>query len=524
MTFRLHRLLAPTAAVAVLAALLAAPAVADPAVPEPQVPAMVEGSAPELPRSQSLTAKQALRDAKELFDGDGESGGRHATLVLRDLAIQGSELTGADRTAAQRLLARPTDGAGDIWGDGYTVGEQPRLCGEHVCVHYVATTPDAATPSFAATALDTLEHVHETYVAAGYRPPAPDGSLGGDAKTDIYLADLGDDALYGYCAPDSLNPPTWHFPAFCVLDNDFAKSQFPTNTPVENLRVTAAHEYFHAVQFAYDGAEDGWFMEATATWAEDELYNTVNDNRQYLKAGQLGNSLNPLDWHNGSIHYGNWIFFRYLSERFPKPAPAGMPTIVRAMWRYADAAPGGQDLYSIEAVEQALADKKQSFTKTFAHFSAVNRYAKKYYDEGKAYPQAKAKPVVKLGKRQGVHSSGTWQLHHLSSTALTFKPRQVTGKIKLKITVDMAARATGPAVVVDQVTKKGKHVLKYATLKANGKGSVSVPFANNKTSKVIVTFVNASTRFTCWQGSAVSCQGNSPDDNLPFTWRASVGG
>ena len=46
--------------------------------------------------------------------------------------------------------------------------------------------------------------------------------------------------------------------------------------------MTAAHEFFHAVQFAYDAADDQWFMESTATWMEDEIYDDVNDNLQYL--------------------------------------------------------------------------------------------------------------------------------------------------------------------------------------------------------------------------------------------------
>ena len=29
--------------------------------------------------------------------------------------------------------------------------------------------------------------------------------------------------------------------------------------------------------------------------------------------------------------YGDWIFFRYLSERFPD-AEGGMPTVIRDMW------------------------------------------------------------------------------------------------------------------------------------------------------------------------------------------------
>ena len=38
-----------------------------------------------------------------------------------------------------------------------------------------------------------------------------------------------------------------------MLDNDYAPAQFPSGTsPQNNLTVTAAHEFFHAVQYAYD--------------------------------------------------------------------------------------------------------------------------------------------------------------------------------------------------------------------------------------------------------------------------------
>ena len=52
--------------------------------------------------------------------------------------------------------------------------------------------------------------------------------------------------------------------------------------PINALRVTAAHEFFHAIQFAYDVKEDLWFMEGSATWVEDEVYDSINDNYQFL--------------------------------------------------------------------------------------------------------------------------------------------------------------------------------------------------------------------------------------------------
>src|SRR5690606_38134581 len=109
--------------------------------------------------------------------------------------------------------------------------------------------------------------------------------------------------------------------AYCVVDNDYSPSEFRSNTPLENLQVTLAHEYFHAVQFAYDFAEDGWFLEATAAWVEDEAFDDVNDNIQYLRAqSPLKQPQISMDKFGGLRHYGAWIFFRFLTERYPPEA------------------------------------------------------------------------------------------------------------------------------------------------------------------------------------------------------------
>ena len=74
--------------------------------------------------------------------------------------------------------------------------------------------------------------------------------------------------------------------------------------------MTAAHEFFHAVQFHYDIGEDIWFMEGTATWIEDEAYDDVNDSLRYLPSGPMGQPLVPLDRNTGFRIYGTWIFWR----------------------------------------------------------------------------------------------------------------------------------------------------------------------------------------------------------------------
>ena len=59
-------------------------------------------------------------------------------------------------------------------------------------------------------------------------------------------------------------------------------------------------------------------METTATWMEERVFDAVDDNRRYLRLGQLGFPKRPVDIFEdfGGAQYGNWVFFEYLSHRF----------------------------------------------------------------------------------------------------------------------------------------------------------------------------------------------------------------
>ena len=61
--------------------------------------------------------------------------------------------------------------------------------------------------------------------------------------------------------------------AYCVVDNDYSPAEFPgVVNGLPALQVTAAHEFFHAVQFAYNAFQDSWLLESTAAWVEDEAF------------------------------------------------------------------------------------------------------------------------------------------------------------------------------------------------------------------------------------------------------------
>jgi hypothetical protein len=363
-----------------------------------------------------------------------------------------------------------------------------------------------------------MTDVHNKYVAAGYRAPKSDLAAennGGDERSDVYLADIGSQGLYGYCstdpdAPTGQSRDTW---GYCVLDNDYSSQEFPTNTPKENLQVTAAHEYFHAVQFAYDIGEDGWVMEATATWAEDELYDGVNDNVQYLRSGPMKLPHESLDQFFGAYHYGAWIFFRYLTEKFPT-SQAGMPTLVRELWRRLDDAPGGTGNYSLEGVKKLLQKRHLSLAEAFGRFSAANRTPGRSYDEGKRYPSAPLARASKLSQGARDTSLRLW-LDHLAAGTVRYTPAAslASQKWRVRLVLDLADRWKGTGAVVTIQPRQGAPRTQWVSLDKNGDARPAYNFSAKKVRHIEVTLVNASDDFTCNRGTRFSCAGKPKFDN-----------
>ena len=201
------------------------------------------------------------------------------TMTLRDLYLARPELTGSDRRDANEMLSRGRVSYGD--DDPITLSTPSSRCSAQFCVHY--------RPGAGRRSRRRRRRSNTTLGDPRARPRVRDGTLGyrkpglrrpavpttdnPDGRFDVFLGDIARQGLYGYCSPDGAEPDNGdgRAPAFCVLDNDYARSQYGIE-PINSLRVTAAHEFFHAIQFAYDVNEDLWFMEGTATWVEDEVY------------------------------------------------------------------------------------------------------------------------------------------------------------------------------------------------------------------------------------------------------------
>jgi hypothetical protein len=496
-------------------------------------------------------AEYALERAQSLFRlgkvrrefGDVERAGpRDATLILRDLALRKQQLTGADRILARRILARPDAGGVEI-GNGWSPSAVRAVgCGAHLCVHWVETTGDApdgadgdpgtVPPWIALVGAAWEDAWNREIVDRGYRAPLADDTSvnhGPDGKLDVYVEDLGPYQVFGYCTSDDPNQGSiLTVSAYCVVDDDYAASQFGTSeTPLDFLKVTSAHEFQHASQFAYDWLEDLWLMEGTAMNMEEELWPDISDNVNYLVYGPLSRPGSPLDQSDGLSEYGSWIFFRFLQDKIGAlTSPGSTWTIVRQIWEHADATNLATDEFSLQAVQRVLREHGYALPDVFARFGRTNRLLG-YSDNAIAeYPRVPVSKMWSVGRRSPRTGIQSWKVNHLATRYFSFAPgKRVSPHAKLAIRVQLPSKGTS-SMRVSVMTIGTNNSVGVRVLKGkNGVARTTTRFNRSAVKRVDVVLSNGSTRTACWQGVGppfYSCEGQPLDDRRVFKLSAAL--
>ncbi len=514
-TLTAFRLLAGAVALATVA-VLAPPATADGA----ERPRVKFQSADEKDDLALDRAEKVLAEGEEPGSDDGadapaseDGAGVDASMALRDLFLARPALEGDDALRAESLLARPSD-SNDPFGNSYAVPSS-RRCGPHVCVHFVERTADAP-PNLAwvDTTVQVMENVWRHHVdRLGYREPRDDGGRGGDSRFDVYLKEIGDQGLYGYCAPERrVAGEPRQAASYCVLDDDFAASQFG-RAPMKTLRVTAAHEFFHAIQYSYDIEEDLWLLESTATWMEEKYADDVNDNRAYLPYGQVKRPGGSLDFFNpnGFEHYGNWPFWSFVTRRYGVSA-------VRRVFRQVGTGGGLPNRYSVAGLQKML-DNEDGFTNVVTAYFGANALPDVNYAEGGTWPR----PGIARAKRLRPASrvlNDTRGVNHLASQHVRVNPSTAFGPHwRLGVRVDAPPSGGRYTAYLSVLNENGSVYRRRVPLNALGDGSVTTPFSDARVVHATVTLVNSSSRYNCDEGSTYACHGASLDDREQFTVR-----
>ena len=363
-------------------------------------PASQAAPHPRAPTNQAQ-AKHALVKVQQLQKGQGVRTGRELSPALAQLYAALPALSDADRRTAEAILARPDDAQADPanthkW-TGNEAGGSPK-CTAHFCVHWTNSGIDNSSASYAQSLANILEdevypceNGSDATACAGsaglaWRGAAADGGLGGDDRVDVYIEDLySTQRLYGYTAvdPGQAQDPSVPHHAYMVMDKDY--SRYGDGSAASGLtaeRATAAHEYNHVLQNAYDYLEDSWMSEATAVYVEDKVYPSNNDYLRYVN-DWTANTKQPLTTFSSSNlkAYGSAVWNHWLDHRFG-------PVAVRAAWEQsvaaADFAPGAYSTAISSFGGGGFSDEFDRFAAAVAEWEAPGAlFPDRYPDVGR---------------------------------------------------------------------------------------------------------------------------------------------
>lgn len=318
------------------------------------------------------------------------------TSILLEVKKNWENLTQEAKTFFSPLTERPT-----------LINEEI-ACTTNFCFHYTTTGTDAVSaddidnsgiPDYVEQMADIFENVWVEYQNRNYTMPPLDGIAGGSEKYDIYISSINiipNSFVYGYVSPENNignNPQSQNIVevdckiSYMGMRNNY-NSNLITVTEEEAIKVTAAHEFFHAVQFGTTSSTTNFISEATAAWSEDEIYPGIDDNLQYLTSifdtPDIALNYNSFEIDNGTTYnshwYGAWIFFRYLTEQTN-------PDIIRKIYNKLITN------YEIQAIDNVLStDYNSSFDSMFKKYlisldvlSSSTTYAPYTYERANDY-------------------------------------------------------------------------------------------------------------------------------------------
>jgi MYXO-CTERM domain-containing protein len=298
-------------------------------------------------------------------------------------------------------------------------------------VHYTRQGPNAVpaadanssgVPDFVEQVGDVYEEVLSKYQGElGFRAPVSDQGMpdnGGDGRFDVYLVDFAGQGD-GHYTTDVCGPANTSIcSGYMVQENDFKGYGYPS-TLVAN-RILGSHEFFHAVQAAYDDGQGAVFAEGSAVWATETFDSTLSDFEGFLP-GYLDNTDRPLDQPlPGAVDpfsYGAGIFFEFLEERY------GQGT-VRELWeRSENGAMGVADPIWFEQIGPMLTKKAGvSFADAFTEFATWNLFTGKFADPTRGYAKGKGYASVQMTDVVAPYSGDQLRVFYASAQYFRVKP------------------------------------------------------------------------------------------------------
>lgn len=163
------------------------------------------------------------------------------------------------------VVRRPTDPASEF---AYAPLSAERRCDASFCVHWLKQGPhapaDAGDGSIEAL-LAALGAARGELTASGHGyHGVDDGAEGGDARLDVYVAELP--GMHGFAVPEAVvSSAPLRMSSFLLIDKDLVQAQLAADA-----RAVIAHELKHTYDVAAFAAAPAWLFESAATWFEQQ--------------------------------------------------------------------------------------------------------------------------------------------------------------------------------------------------------------------------------------------------------------
>jgi hypothetical protein len=253
----------------------------------------------------------------------------------------------------------------------------------------------------------------------GYLEPPDDG----DGVYDVHIQQLGLQGVYGLAFAAGGTTAS----SYIQIDNNFTDDIFLTRG-FDGVQVTAAHEFFHAIQFAYYASFDaGWWQELTATWMEDVMYDDVNDYYQYQPFFFQEPEVSLDEYSFAGLQpFAASVFGHHLQQVY------GTETI-RATWE--SLGTRTPTVYDISDIDVALPGGFASVLPRFVvwNYLTGSRHIPGYYEEGADYFGVSPRTVTPVS---GISVGGSARIDHMASTYLSVETANLSGGLQVSFSLE----------------------------------------------------------------------------------------
>jgi len=359
-----------------------------------------------------------------------------------------------------------------------------RSNGGHFNIHYATSSSDAppladadsnSIPDWVEKVASIFETVYSReIVEMGYRQPP-------NIPYDVYLQQLAGQQEFGSTTADP--PSGLSASSYIVIDNDYADSIYAPYNGTAGLQITAAHEFHHAIQYGYNWYFDIWYAEATSSWMEDEVYDTVNQLYDYLipPYRQTGLQLNTAVNVQTGGGYGRWSFNRYLAEAYYPT------TIIKSIWeRLATKSPlNGADIPMLPILDEVLKSNAGSLATSYLGFCKLflfNNWAS-HQNEAGLFPSL----VFNSGNTYPVTTFFTVPAVNLPDYAFTYLKLAPSAGATTQLTINYPAKPAAYAVIAFLLSPAAS-----SQFPADSNGNIFIPAVSNSDTLYLLICNNVS--------------------------------